>query len=207
MCKAAASDDNRQRGLIPTPLRATVRAHRRQNAENRGSGATIVGSLRSLDTNFRQAQVAPIDEVEAFARAIGFPSHAIVCRADRDGPIIAKGVSDRSIPISQVRAAIACEGSVWLEADMRAHCNPQRMVSISLAAQELLRALTTRCPASDYPGWTPRTKDGRPCRWCAGPTCEPRIEVRQCSACGHEVSRCLDPDRKAEPGHCLICNP
>ncbi len=36
MCKAAASDDSRRCGLILTPLRSTVRALRRQNAENRG---------------------------------------------------------------------------------------------------------------------------------------------------------------------------
>lgn len=173
----------------------------------RQSGAMIVGRYLSLDTNFRQAQASTIDEVEAFAQAIGFPGHAIVLMAGRDGPIIAKGVSDRSILISQAQAAIECGGSVWLEADMRANRNPQRMASISLAVQELLSTLTTRCPACDYPGWTPQTKDGRPCLWCENPTFESWIEVRQCGNCGHQAERCLDADRRAEPGLCLICNP
>lgn len=173
----------------------------------RQSGAMIVGRYLSLDTNFRQAQAQSIDEVESFAQAIGFPGHAIVLMAGQNGPIIAKGVSDRKRLVAQARASIAREGSIWLEADMRAHRNPQRMASISLAAQDLLRALTARCPSCDYPGWTPRTEDGRPCRWCASPTCEPWIEVRQCGKCGHVAERCLDPERRAEPGHCSICNP
>lgn len=173
----------------------------------RQSGAMIVGRYLSLDTNFRQAQASTIDEVEAFAQAIGFPGHAIVLMAGRDGPIIAKGVSDRSILISQAQVAIECGGSVWLEADMRAHHNPHRMASIALAAEDLLLALTERCPVCDYPGWTPRTKDGRPCRWCTSPTYEIWTEVRQCAMCGHETTRCLDPDRRAEPGHCPSCNP
>ena len=98
-------------------------------------------------------------------------------------------------------------GSVWLEADMRAHLNPTRMEAVAAAAADLIRRLQARCPACAYPDWTAVVREGRSCAWCGGPTVEAWMEEYLCMACGHRAEQYIDPDRKGEPGHCNYCNP
>ena len=69
--------------------------------------------------------------------------------------LLLKGLRSRlalNEAIEQCRA-VDPEGRVWLETDMRAHCNPTRMRSIRPLGLSLVRRLRTPCPACGSPGW------------------------------------------------------
>ena len=72
----------------------------------------------------------------ALAERIGFPGHAIVVMVGRYGPVLAKGVT-RPNELAAICGTQAAAGrTVWLEADMRAHSNPTRMMAIGLRRAE-----------------------------------------------------------------------
>ena len=173
----------------------------------RTSGQAVIGRHLTTDTNFRQAEAGSWGEVEVFAQAIGFPGHALVVMGSRDGPVLAKGVTETDALKALCLARFELGAPVWLESDMRAHANPTRMDAVAAATADLVRRLQARCPACAYPDWTPRTAAGRPCAWCNGPTNEAWTEVYLCGACGHRAEQRIAPDRKADPGHCPSCNP
>lgn len=174
---------------------------------NRHSSKAIIGYHLTTATNFMHVEARCCAEVETFAQTIGFPLHAMVVMESKDGPVIAKGVTDESELKSICASTLETRGSVWLEADMRANQNPTRMEAVAAAATDLVRRLQGRCPACVYPDWTPQIRDGRPCTWCDGPTVEAWTEEYLCDACGHRAEYYIDPERKGEPGHCNYCNP
>lgn len=173
----------------------------------RKSGKAVIGHHLTTATNFSQVEARSRDEVQAFVKTIGFPSHAVVVMAGREGPVLAKGVATEGELEAICQSHFEVCPSVWLEADMRAHLNPTRIEAVAAATADLVRRLQARCPTCAYPDWTPQVRDGRPCAWCDGPTVEAWIEQYLCEACGHHTEQCIEPDRKGEPGHCNYCNP
>ena len=106
-------------------------------------------------------------------------------------------------------AALAADGRVLLQTDLRAHHNPSRMAAIRRLAFLLVRRIQTPCPACTAPGWgVVDTVVGLPCEWCGRPSALLAAEVFGCVACNHrhEVPR---PDglSRAHAGHCSFCNP
>jgi hypothetical protein len=173
----------------------------------RASDNAVIGRDLSTATNFAQVVARDRDDVARFADRIGLPDHAIVALAGKDGPVLAKGLTSPGLLFEACAPLIARQGSVWLEADMRAHVNPTRMRAIGRAAADLVSRLEARCPACSFPDWLPRTVAGRPCSWCGEPTWEAWRRQWQCKACGHRDERVIDAGRQAEPGNCLSCNP
>lgn len=173
----------------------------------RWSGRAVIGRHLTTTTNFMQCEASCLSEIQSFAEAIGFPDHAVVVMESKDGPVIAKGLTEEGELKSRCGSHLAARGSVWLEADMRSHLNPTRMRAVAAAAADLVCRVQARCPACAYPDWTPRVLDGRPCSWCDGPTAEAWTEEYLCDACGHRAKHCIDPGRKGEPDHCNYCNP
>ena len=174
---------------------------------SRRSGQAVIGRYLTTATNFMQARASSLAEAHAFAARIGFPDHGIVVMAGQDGPILAKGVTEPAELMATCAARLDSHGSVWLEADMRAHRNPTRMTAIAAATADLAARLHAPCPACAYPGWLPQMLNGRPCAWCAGPTSETWVEQYRCEGCGHGTERRIDPERPGDPGHCVQCNP
>lgn len=173
----------------------------------RNSSKAVIGRHLTTATNLMQIEARCWEDIETFSEAMKFPSHAIVVMACKDGPLLAKGVTQRGELRSTCIPFIDAGCSVWLEADMRAHLNPTRMEAIAIAAADLVHRLQSRCPVCVYPDWTAVIRDGRPCAWCGGPTVESWIEEYLCKACGHRAQHCINPERKGEPGHCNYCNP
>ena len=172
----------------------------------RKTGEAVIGRHLATSTNFMQAEARSWEDVETFAEAIGFPGHAIVVMTSKDGPILAKGMTDGGELRSICGSSLDARGSVWLEADMRAHLDPTRMEAVAAAA-DLVRRLQARCPICAYPDWTAQVRDGRPCAWCDGPTVEAWMEEYLCEDCGHRAEHCIEPERKGRPDHCNYCNP
>jgi hypothetical protein len=163
-------------------------------------------------TNYSQHELAADQEPDRWLSQVGFPSHAVIARPAAPIPeLLFKGLRSRlalNEAIEQCRA-VDPEGRVWLETDMRAHCNPTRMRSIRRLGLSLVRRLRTPCPACGSPGWgLINTKSGLPCSACRTPTELTLAELWGCPSCG---ARREQPRRdgllQADPGQCPWCNP
>ncbi len=149
--------------------------------------------------------------VETFARQAGFPVHHLVMRPDSENdPRIRKGITTWTALETEYATALAASTSqqVFVETDVRAHANPTRMNNIRLAAEDLVKKLTSLCPACSTPGfWIVERVNGLPCEACGAPTRETRAEIFGCLKCMHRETRTLTGRQYADPGRCNDCNP
>ena len=171
--------------------------------------------------NYSSFKAATLEASLGWLEKVGFPSHAVMVglpssalAANRVPPSVdwlAKGVHSpgelaRWVAIAAQRSE---DGTVWLETDMRAHCNPTRMASIRRLAFQLVRRVNTCCPACAAPGWgLVRTIGGLLCSSCGLATELVAFEEFGCSRCSYTEQR-PRKDRlvAADPGHCPYCNP
>jgi hypothetical protein len=146
-----------------------------------------------------------------FAEEVGFPDHHLVLRPDNDSdPRIVKGISD--VDTLERTFARALEQSamkrVFVETDLRAHCNPTRMQMVARATEDLLARLGSLCPACEAPGfWLVERIPGLHCADCGAPTREAHAEVYGCIQCPYRETRPMDPGQYADPAVCDWCNP
>lgn len=187
---------------------------------DRRDGLLIAESLVAPRTNYDRRRVSHRDDIQDWLRRVGFPSHGLIVRphggdADPDGagagtPVIKGLHTEAALAEAMGRCARAsADGSIWLETDMRAHCNPTRRTAIRALAFRLVRRIARPCPACGAPGWgLCEGLVGLPCAWCGQPTERLRAEVWGCVACGHREERPRpDGRRTADPGDCPHCNP
>ncbi len=163
-------------------------------------------------TNYSHTLLEPGDFPDAWLRQVGFPAHGVIARpAERQPCLLFKGLqtsADFAEAVERCRGADP-DGRVWLETDMRAHCNPTRMRSIRRLGVALVRRLRTPCPECGSPGWgLLDTKPGLPCSDCGTATGLTLSEIWGCEQCGarHEKPR-RDGRLQADPGQCPWCNP
>ncbi|MCA3238200.1 MAG: DUF6671 family protein [Curvibacter sp.] len=146
-----------------------------------------------------------------FAHEAGFPAHQLMLRPnDENDPRIRKGLADEA----QLQAAfawaqaLASSGTVFVEHDLRAHCNPTRQQLIRQAAVDLGRKLKSLCPACEAPGfWISAVQGGRLCRDCGAPTRQALKETWSCARCQHQSEQASAGPATADPAHCNLCNP
>ncbi|MBM5822183.1 MAG: hypothetical protein FJ082_06925 [Cyanobacteria bacterium K_Offshore_surface_m2_011] len=180
---------------------------------DRRDGLLIAESLVAPRTNFDRRRVSLGDDIRDWLRRVGFPSHGLIARphgGDGGNPVIKGLHTDAALAEAMGRCARASsDGLVWLETDMRAHCNPTRRAAIRTLAFRLVRRIASPCPACGAPGWGRcDVRVGLPCSWCGHPTERLLAEVWGCVACGHREER-PRPDGRltADPGDCPRCNP
>ncbi len=163
-------------------------------------------------TNYAQQAIANVDEALAFAERVGFPDHGLVLKPQADpeaGGEIYKGIQDRQTLTTLVQALSPRTGTLWLETDMRAHCNPTRMQAIARATADLVAKLRRPCPQCDSPGFDCRDRQpGLPCAWCGTPTSLTREVIWGCWRCHYQQPQ-LHPEGRttADPTYCPRCNP
>ena len=179
---------------------------------DRGSGLELVGRYATPATNFSHLVVTDVASGRAFAHRVGFPHHGVIVMGYLDlAPAseiaLVKDVADDDALSEALAATIRQCGAAFIETDMRAHRNPQRMRTIKRATLDLIRRAHSRCPACAVPGYgvTGRVS-GLPCAWCQEPTDLTRAEILSCAACDHRVERPVAA-LAAEPGQCPHCNP
>lgn len=175
-------------------------------------GIEVVGTAENANTNFSHMVCADWDEMHAFARKAGFPAHWMIVRPDSaDDPQIRKELTDWSgLEEAFIWAQrLSIHGRVFIETDMRAHANPTRMDNITSAAEDLVRKLTSLCPACSAPGFELAERiPGLPCELCGTPTNVPVEEINRCQKCGYERARQLDGESAvASAARCPRCNP
>lgn len=164
----------------------------------------------SLRTNFSYSLVSSEDELLTFAEAASFPSHALILRgAPTTHAGIRKGIASREDLLEAFYALLKEHGSVHVETDMRAMCNPTRMEVIEAAGRRLLELCLSECPSCKRPGFGVRdVRRGLPCAGCGNPTRGIIARILRCDGCGqYREDAYPDGVREEDPGRCDQCNP
>ncbi|MGF1500101.1 MAG: DUF6671 family protein [Elainellaceae cyanobacterium] len=181
---------------------------------DRANGIEVVGSELSAQTNFAHRTAKSPQEAIAFAQQVGFPEHGLVVMPQADyraGDRIVKGIHDQQTLLDAVERTLATSpsGTVHLETDMRAMCNPSRMAVIRAATRNLIETFKRSCPDCACPGFAAvEHRPGLPCGLCRTPTSLTLATVYRCQRCGCQ-KEVLYPNgvEAADPGQCAYCNP
>lgn len=169
-------------------------------------GYAVYARHASSATNYAQKHVGSLPEAFAFAEKAGFPEHALLVGRAHE-PWFCKGVRALDQLTQRVETVLARQPSVWLETDMRAHCNPTRQQQISQAAQVLTGKLAQHCPACEAPGYAlAHHHPGLPCEACEAPTPIAKVQSWLCGACGYNEEQPV-AQAAASAAHCHYCNP
>ena len=155
--------------------------------------------------------IKSMDELETFASEADFPKHHLVLRpVSENFQHIIKGIdnSDDLVKAFHWTKQKSVTGSVVVENDLRAHCNPTRQGVIRQAGDNLVQKLCSTCPQCNTPGyWITEQTAGLPCGGCGRKTRLPIRERWSCRACSHQDHKRLNIDRLADPSRCDFCNP
>jgi hypothetical protein len=178
----------------------------------RHTGLQLVGRHVGAALHMAAARVTSVGEAIALAERWRFPAQGVlVMRLDGEQPSPRRGIHKelRTLPALQQAVAriVAEDGAAWLETDLRAHRNPPRMRWIRRATLDLVRALRSRCPACERPGFVRSSSvEGLPCASCRQPTSTIKAFVRACASCGHQACEPVGV-AWADPALCDLCNP
>jgi hypothetical protein len=164
----------------------------------------------SLETNFAGQKFHSIEELEAFASKVGFPSHGLILRKSKEELTgMQKGITDPQQLRTSAEQLLESQKSGYVETDMRAMFNPRRMQVIGETAQLLLQKLNSRCPSCQVPGFSVTSAEpGLPCSLCGTPSSAALAHLMVCSHCQHEAKVSFPHGKKTEdPQYCQVCNP
>lgn len=164
----------------------------------------------STVTNFNGTTIHSMHELEAFAKAAQFPSHALIIRANKaDTAYLLKGITDKEVLEQRAQQLLNRQGSLYIETDMRAHYNPMRMQVIESAARKLIDKLMLPCPACGMPGFdVVEVVPGLPCTLCGAATRSTQYFIKRCQCCEHEATEWYPHGKEGEdPMYCDTCNP
>jgi hypothetical protein len=153
--------------------------------------------------------IKSINELEAFATDAHFPDHHLVLRP-QDHQDIIKGIDNLADLVNGFEWAKkkSIRGNVFIENDLRAHCNPTRQGVIRKAADNLIQKLLSTCPNCQTVGyWIKEKTAGLPCAACGRKTHLPISEIWSCLACKYEDDKPLSISQLADPSRCDFCNP
>lgn len=164
----------------------------------------------STETNFNGEEIYTKEQLLNFAREAGFPSHALILRnAKLSTSEVVKGIADWERLVQVFNELLDKYSAAYVETDMRAMYNPQRMRVIQKAAQKLFEKINTHCPNCETPGFSVTgIKAGLPCKWCNSPTQSTLCYLYTCQKCDF-VEEKFYPHKKQyeDPMYCDICNP
>lgn len=173
-------------------------------------GLEIVGSAQG-PARAGQGLVREPSQLLQLASVLGFPEHQLCLRPDHsEDPRVHKGLGSAPALLLAFEHAKAQskQGEVFVESDLRAHCNPTRQAMIVRASQDLVGKMRSWCPACARPGYAiTGHRSGRPCQDCGAPTREPLASLWGCQACDHREERREGWPAFASPGRCDHCNP
>jgi hypothetical protein len=170
----------------------------------------IVAREISLETNFNAKLIRNKSELIDFAKAVHFPSHALIIKRDQnDHSFLRKGINDEALLLEYFDYCIANFGQAYIETDMRAMHNPTRMKVIELALNKLIQNIESTCPNCNMPGFVVKEViSGLPCEVCIFPTKSTLFHNYGCSSCGLEVKKMFPHEKEFEdPIYCNRCNP
>lgn len=158
-----------------------------------------------------QGLVRSVDALLQLVPGLGFPEHRVCLRPDHsEDPRVHKGLGTADALLAAFESARqqSARGQVFVESDLRAHCNPTRQAMIRRATEDLCQKMLSACPACGQPGFSMTGhRPGRPCRLCASATREPLAHLWSCGRCHHAEERREGLPLLADPSRCDRCNP
>lgn len=171
----------------------------------------IFGVYEGSDTNFDHIITNDWPSVLQFASKVGFPSHHLIMRPDKEqGKPVIKDIDG----FDNLEAAFhRCQkrsksGSVFIETDMRAYANPTRMKNIALATQNLIEKINRHCPKCNAYGFMiTEVVKGLPCEMCQWPSELTLKYIYQCHLCKHTEEELYPKGMNASAQYCHWCNP
>lgn len=174
------------------------------------TGIELVGCAEGPARN-THGKIKDWATMREFSARAGFPTHQLVVRPnDENDRRIHKGIADWRALEKAFNDAVRCSEFciVFVENDLRAHCNPTRQGLIRRAGQNLIERMRSPCPRCQMPGfWVSGRSGGLLCQWCRQPTREPTAEVWSCTQCAYHEERKRNIATFADPCHCEQCNP
>lgn len=177
---------------------------------DRENGLEFKARIVTTKTNFHGALMKSWQDVEKFANATLFPSHALIARKEqRGGDGIVKGIQTWEQLKEIALTYLATHKQFFLETDMRAMFNPTRMKAIEEVALKLVSSIRHLCPNCRTPGFdVVEVKEGLPCELCASPTRSTLSHVLGCQKCNYTEERRYPHQKTCEsPMYCDWCNP
>ena len=190
-------------GLMPWNIEVIVLIDARHDSE-------IVGIAQG-PARCGQGAVKDALALLQLAVELGFPEHQLCVRPDHsEDPRVHKGLGSEAALLAAFASTLAQsrQGQVFVESDLRAHCNPTRQAMIRRAAEDLRQKMLSCCPACQQPGYAvTRHRPGRLCRACGTATALTLARIWSCGHCGHSEERAEPGDVWAAPSHCHRCNP
>lgn len=170
----------------------------------------IVGHFRSGSPSAGGATVRSVEELRATAEAWGFPEYGVIVRASESSrrhlhtELITWSALETTAQTLFKKMFVR---SLWIERDLRAHRNPQRMKHIAAAAEDLVQNCLHVCPQCSAPGFVVHTTHpGLPCTQCGQPTERIQTLERRCQRCHHSHLESVE-QKSADPADCGYCNP
>jgi hypothetical protein len=164
----------------------------------------------STDTNFNGKHIQSEEELLAFAEQIGFPTHGIILRSDKNENInLYKGITDVETLKKLFNQIYLKSQSAYVETDMRAMYNPTRMSVIEQATLKLAAKINLCCPECHMPGFgVTEVREGLECSVCDFPTHATLSYIYVCQHCQFTKEE-LYPHQKTkeDPMYCDYCNP
>lgn len=176
---------------------------------DRKHGLEVIGRKMSHRTNFSARLCHTENELITFAKAAGFPSHALILR-DHAHSVekLYKGITDHDDLLQKFKLLMVAYGHAYVETDMRAQHNPTRMEMISNATDALLSSVMSCCHRCQTPGFgITGVRPGLACRECGKPTRGVSSYVRSCQKCGFDIEELKGETEYEEPMFCDYCNP
>jgi hypothetical protein len=177
---------------------------------DRKNGLEIHARHLSLETNFSAQEFHNLEELDAFASKVGFPSHGLMLRRSKDNlEGLLKGITDPEQLRTAAILLLETQGYGFVETDMRALFNPSRMQVIEETAQLLVQKLNSICPSCQLPGFTVTAAEpGLPCSLCGTPSSAALAHLMVCNHCQHQEKVDFPHGKKTEdPQYCQVCNP
>ena len=177
---------------------------------DRKNGLEIHARHLSLETNFSGQEFHNLEELDAFASKVGFPSHGLMLRRSKDDlEGLLKGITDPEQLRTAAMLLLKTQGYGFVETDMRALFNPSRMQVIGETAQLLVQKLNSFCPSCQLPGFAVTTAEpGLPCSLCGTPSSAALAHLMVCNHCQHQEKVEFPHGKKTEdPQYCQVCNP
>ena len=177
---------------------------------DRKNGLEIHARHLSTATNFAGQAFSSLEELEAFARKVGFPSHGLILRHSKDElEGLLKGITDPDQLRTAALQLLETQGSGFVETDMRAMFNPSRMQVIGEAAELLIQKLNSLCPSCQLPGFAVTAVEaGLPCSLCGTPSSSALAHLMVCDHCRFQEKVLVPHGKKTEDSqYCQVCNP
>jgi hypothetical protein len=164
----------------------------------------------STETNFCSAEIENLNELRAFATHVGFPSHALILRQEKnDFTQLVKGINKAQELNATFERLISGSSKVFIETDMRAIYNPTRMRVIENLTKKLVKKINTPCPNCKTAGFgITNSKQGLPCELCGLPTTGTLSHISACQKCDFTKEEFHPNGKYTEaPMYCDVCNP